>query len=418
LAVEYGTGIWNKTPVAVPYEEAIERTLRGVTRLCAERVSIDRAAGRVLAEDIVTREPMPAFAYSAMDGYAARASVFRGDGPWTLPVRGESRAGRPGPPLAPGCASRIFTGAAIPEGANVVILQEDVARMGDSITVRERPHEGQNIRPAGADLARGVTALSAGMRLHPGRLGLLAGLDCAHVLVARRPVMSVISTGDELRPPGVAGAATSIPESNSLVIAAIARRLGAVVRTLPLLADDAERTEQEVRRALRGCDVLVTIGGASVGEHDLVRPAIEAAGVHIDFWGVAIKPGKPIAVGSGAGCRVLCLPGNPASATLTFLLFGVPLLRAMQGEAPVRPRRVPLRVIGSHVRRPGREEFLRARLELHDGELCAVLPASQSSGAVTSFAGADALVVLAAERDRIANGERLPVIQLVDLWYP
>ena len=400
----------------VPYEEAIERALRGVTRLAAERVSIDRAAGRVLAEDIVTGQPMPPFAYSAMDGYAVRVSVFRGEGPWTLPVRGESRAGHPGPPLQAGCASRIFTGAAIPDGANAVVLQEDAARSGDSIVVAERSHEGQNIRPEGADLPRGATALATGMRLHPGRLGLLAALDRAYVNVARRPVVSILSTGDELRPPGIAGPPTSVAESNSLVIAAIAQRLGAQARILPFCGDDAERTEHEVRRALRGSDVCVTIGGASVGEHDVVRPALEAAGAAIDFWGVAIKPGKPVAVGSAGGVRILCLPGNPASATLTFLLFGAPMLRAMQGEARVRPRRVPMRIIGSHVRWPGREEFLRARLEVHDGELCAVLPAGQSSGAVTSFADADALVVLAADKGRIDNGDRLPVIQLGEIW--
>jgi molybdopterin molybdotransferase len=185
---------------------------------------------------------------------------------------------------------------------------------------------------------------------------------------------------------------------------------------MPFVADDAERTESDVRRALRGSDLLVTIGGASVGEHDLVRPAMAAADVTIDFWGVAIKPGKPVAVGRAGATRVLCLPGNPASATLTFLLFGVPLLRAMQGEVPLRPRRIPLRIIGAHARRPGREEYLRARLEIHDDELCAVLLPSQASGAVTSFAAADALVVLAAGEGRIEHGDRLPVIQLAELW--
>ena len=143
---------------------------------------------------------------------------------------------------------------------------------------------------------------------------------------------------------------------------------------------------------------------------------MQAAGVSMDFWGVAIKPGKPIAVGSAGSTKVLCLPGNPASATLTFLLFGVPLLRSMQGEQPSRPARSPLRVVGEHRRRPGREEYLRASLEQRDGELCAVLPRSQSSGAVTSFADADALVVLAPGLDGIENGDRLPVIRLRDVW--
>jgi molybdopterin molybdotransferase len=400
----------------LPYEDAIERALRGVSRLATERVWLDSAADRVLAEDVVANTPMPPFSYSAMDGYAVRVSFFRGEGPWTLPLRGEARAGRPGPPLQPGTASRIFTGAPIPAGCNAVVAQEQTVRNGPEVTFRVRPQEWENIRPEGADMARGTLALPQGERLAPGKLGLLAALDRCHVIVARQPAVAIVSTGDELRPPGAPGTPSSVPESNSPVIAAIVRRAGATSRTLPLLADDAERTEAEIRRALRGTDLLVTIGGASVGEHDLVRPAMEAAGVTIDFWGVAIKPAKPTAVGSAPGCKVLCLPGNPASAILAFLLFGVPMLRAMQGERVRRPSAVPMRVIGAHVRRPGRQEYLRARLELHDGEMCVALPPSQSSGAVTSFAYADALVVLGPDRARISNGDRLPVLRLSDIW--
>ncbi len=402
----------------IPYEQAIERALRGVARLAAERVGLDAAAERVLAEPLATVMPMPAFDYSAMDGYAVHAGDFAGNGPWTLPVVGESRAGLPGPALRHGSACRIFTGAAVPPGANAVVIQENVTRNGDYISLGERPREGQNIRPAGADLAAGAVALEPGVRLTPGRLGLVAALDRAHVLVARQPVVTILSTGDELRAPGMPGAPSSIPDSNSFVIAAMCRRVGALARAMPLVGDDVGRTTQEIQRALRGSDLVVTIGGASVGDHDLVRPAMSAAGVQMHFWGVAIKPGKPVAVGEHAASKVLCLPGNPASAAVTFLLFGVPILRAMQGERRVHPRRLPLRIIGSHRRRPGREEYLRATLQVHDRELCAVLPASQSSGAVTSLAEADALVVLSADLDRIENGDRCPVIQLCDLWLP
>ena len=404
----------------IAYEEAITRTLHGVSMLAAERVGLDDAAGRVLAEDVLSAKPMPAFDYSAMDGYAVRAASFVGDGPWTLPVRGESRAGGAAPGLVPGTACRIFTGAPLPADANAVIIQENVTREEARLTTSEKPVEGQNVRPAGADLKAGVVALSRGQRLTPGRLGMVAALDRAHVAVARRPVVTIVSTGDELRSPGVAGADSSIPESNSFVIAAIARRIGALARVMPALADDAERTEQEIRRALHGSDLVVTIGGASVGDHDLVRPAMAKVGVAIDFWGVAIKPGKPVASGRfpGSSCRVLCLPGNPASASVTFALFGVALLKAMLGEPRPRPRRIPMRVIGSHRRKPGREEFLRARLEMHDRELCAVLPAGQASGAVTSMAGADVLVILPADVSKIVNGDNRDVIMLSDIWSP
>jgi len=403
----------------VSFEDAIEQTLRGVVMLSAERVALEQAHRRVLAEDIIAATAMPPFSYSAMDGYAVRASFFTGDGPWELSVAGESRAGGPDSALRPGAACRIFTGAQIPRGANAVIQQEAVSRPGPhriAIPTKARPHEGQNIRPRGADLAQGATALSSGTLLTAGKLGLAAGLERARLLVGRKPIVTLMSTGDELRAPGEPGPVGSIPESNSYVIGAIARRAGALVRAMPLVADDPTTTETQLRRALRSTDLLVTIGGASVGDHDLVRPALNAVGASIDFWGVAIKPGKPLGLASFNGAKILGLPGNPASAVLTFILFGVPLLRAMQGHSEPRPRRVPLRVIGSHVHRLGRDEFLRARLELHDGELCAVLPTSQSSGAVTSFAGADALVILAADRPRIDNGDQLPAILLADVW--
>lgn len=397
------------------FEDAIERALHGLGRLSEERVGLERAHDRVLAADVPAPTPLPRFSHSAMDGYAVRASWFSGDGPWTFEVRGESRAGKAGPPLSHGHACRIFTGAPIPEGANAVIIQEDVSRSGDRITTSERAQEGQNIRPAGADLKQGTLALAAGERLTPGRVGLLASLDLAHVMVARKPTVTFLSTGDELRAPGTLGAPESIPESNSYVLGQMARRAGAATRISPFTADDAAATESAIRRAMRGTDLVVTVGGASVGDHDLVRPAMEAVGVSFQFWGVAVKPGKPTAVGHLGATKVLCLPGNPASATLTFGLFGMPMIRAMQGDVAPRPLRVPTRVIGSHRRRPGREEYLRARLELHDGELCAVLPTSQSSGAVTSFAQADALVVLPAERAAIDNGDRLEMIRLADL---
>ena len=400
----------------ISYEDAIERTLRGLTRLGSERVPIDGAAWRVLAADIQADADMPAFSYSAMDGYAVRSRYFEQNEPWSLAVRGESRAGRASGPLQHGVACRIFTGARVPIGADAVVPQEAVTRTGEQVSFSERPRAGQNIRPQGADLKAGQTALHEGDRLSPGKLGLAAALDRAWLLVARQPVVTVVGTGDELRPPGTPGPPESIAESNTFVLAAVARRAGAIVRTMPMLADDADHTETALRRALKGTDVLVTIGGVSVGDHDLVRPALEAVGVTNDFWGVAIKPGKPIAAGHTGTTRVLSLPGNPASATLTFLLFGVPLLRAMQGDRKPRPRALPLRIIGSHARRPGRDEYLRARLEMHDGELCAALPASQSSGAVTSFADAEALVVLGADSGEISNGDRLPVILLTDLW--
>jgi molybdopterin molybdotransferase len=219
--------------------------------------------------------------------------------------------------------------------------------------------------------------------------------------------VSVLCSGDELRSPGEPGRAGSIAESNGYFVAATARAAGAIARIGPFVRDDREAATRSVAEALRGSDMVVTIGGVSVGDHDVIRPALEAAGVTLDFWRVAIKPGKPLAVGRCGATHVLGLPGNPASASLTFLLFGVPLLRALQGDVAPLPARIRARVIGSLRRKPGREEFLRARLEMVEGEPRARLLANQASGAVTSFAEADTLVVVPADRERVDDGEPL-----------
>jgi len=405
------------------FDQALSQLLAGTGALGPERVPLEKATGRVLVEDVVASVPMPAFDYSSMDGYAVRSSDFVGQGPWKLPVRGESAAGLAPSPLADGAACRIFTGAEIPPGADAVVPQEDAARDGDVVGFTAAPPRRAWIRARGEDMAEGSVALARGTRLSPGQVALAAALDRPHVVVARRPVVTVLCSGDELRSPGEPARAGSIPESNGYFVAAAARAAGARARVAPFMRDELEASRRAVAAALGGTDLLVTVGGVSVGDHDVVRPALEAAGVTIDFWRVAIKPGKPLAVGRvvhaapgapGPGARVLGLPGNPASASLTFLLFGVPLLRALQGDSAPLPTRITARVAGSLSRRPGREEFLRARLSFAGGEPRAAILPNQASGAVTSFAEADALVVVPADRDRVVDGERLEVIRIAD----
>ncbi|XXT22884.1 gephyrin-like molybdotransferase Glp [Sorangium sp. So ce429] len=404
----------------IPFDEALARLLATAVPVGPERVSLDDAVGRVLAEDIAAADAMPAFDYSSMDGYAVASADLAGSGPWKLPVRGESAAGRPLPVLDPGTACRIFTGARLPPGSDTIVPQEDVARSGDEIALREAPRAGAWVRRRGADLAEGAVALRRGARLTPGRVALAAALDRPSVLVARRPVITVLCSGDELRAPGSPGSAGSVPESNSYFVAATARAAGAAVRVAPFVPDDAARAAQAVSTALRGSDLVVTVGGVSVGDHDVVRPALEAAGVTLDFWRVAIKPGKPLAVGRaelsrGGVVHVLGLPGNPASASLTFVLFGVPLIRALQDDAAPLPPRVVVRAAGGLRRQTGRAEFLRARLEVSGGELVARIASNQASGAVTSFAEADALIVVPADQDRIDDGDRLQAIRLAEV---
>jgi molybdopterin molybdotransferase len=402
----------------IAFDEALARLLGSAQVLGAERVPLEEADGRVLAEDLVAPLPLPPFDHSSMDGYALSSTALTGSGPFRLPVIGESAAGGDLPLLAPGTACRIFTGARLPPGADAVVMQERVERKGDEITLQAAPKLGENVRRRGEDLAEGAIALAHGARLGPGRVALAASLDRAHVLVGRRPVVTVLCSGDELRTPGQAHPPPppgSIPESNGYFVAAAARAAGAVARLAPFVRDERGAAERAVVDALRGSDVVVTVGGVSVGDRDIMRAALEAAGVVIDFWKVKIKPGKPLAVGRAGAVQVLGLPGNPASASLTFLLFGVPLLRALQGDrAPLPPRlRATLRT--TRLREPGRQEFVRARLEVGEGDLAVRPLPNQSSGAVTSFAEADALAVLPAERGTIEEGSLVDVIRLADV---
>jgi molybdopterin molybdotransferase len=403
----------------ISFEQALARLMGSARVLGAERVPLEEADGRVLAEDLVAPAPLPPFDHSSMDGYALASRDLAGAGPWDLPVAGESAAGGDLPDLVRGTACRIFTGARVPAGADAVVMQERVDRRGDVITLKAIPRLGENVRRAGEDLAEGAVALARGVRLTAGRVALAAALDRPHVLVARRPVVTILCSGDELRTPGQAhprAHAGSIPESNGYFVAAAARAAGAIARVAPFVPDEPDAARRAVQDALRGTDVVVSIGGVSVGDRDVMRGALEAAGVVIDFWKVNIKPGKPLAVGRTGDVHVVGLPGNPASASLTFLLFGVPLLRSLQGDASALPRRLRARLRTTKIREPGREEFLRGRLETaEDGELWVRPFPNQSSGAVTTFAEAEVLAVLAADRGTVEEGSMVDVIRLADV---
>ena len=390
------------------FDEALRRVLADVHPLGTERVSLGDAQGRVLAETLTAATPMPAFDYSAMDGYAITLKDFTGDGPWSLPVRGESQTGHPAPTLESGAACRIFTGAVLPAGADAVVMQEDVERDGDTARFSERPATGQHVRRAGEDIERGAEALVRGTRLGPGQLGLAAALDRGELLVVRRPHVGIVCTGDELRAPGSAPRPGSIPESNGVALSAMVRAAGGIPHLAPLTRDDREATERALEQALRGNDVLLTVGGVSVGEHDLVRPALEAAGATLDFWKVAIKPGKPLVHGSVGKTRVLGLPGNPVSAQVTFALFGMPLLRALSGDQRVVPTTVLAALTRPLKQKPGRRGYYRAQLE--NGR---VTPFdNQASGAPTSMAWANALAIVPADSTGFDAGASVDVLPL------
>jgi molybdopterin molybdotransferase len=320
---------------------------------------------------------------------------------------------------------RIFTGAALPTGADAVVMQENVTRDRDDAVFTTRPRAFQNVRRRGDDLGAGSVAIARGTRLRPSHLALAASLDQHALPVVARPEVAILATGDELRRPGTEAVPGTIPESNTVVLRAMARRAGARARSLPYVRDEQSATERAFAAALEEADVVVTIGGVSVGDHDLVRPALEAVGVSLDFWRVAMKPGKPLAVGrftrpSTSSRRrdaiVLGLPGNPSSAMVTFAVFGVPLLRAMQGDSRPFPSTHRAQMTRSHAHDPGRLELARATLgHSNDGRLTVTTLGNQASGAVTTMADADALAIIPAEANGVAAGAEVDVLLLADL---
>ncbi len=376
-----------------------------------ERIELELGNGRVLAEDLMAHAPLPGFDYSAMDGYAVAQSSFEGAGPWSLPVVGESRAGALAAPLLAGSACRIFTGAPIPEAADAVVMQEDVTRSGDRASFARAPALGAHIRRRGEDLPQGALALSKGTRLTPFQIGLAAAVDRSELLVARRPRVSILCTGEELRSPGSPATPGSIPDSNGPSLAALVAATGATPLLAARTGDTLEATEAAIRAALRGCDLLLTVGGVSVGEHDLVRAALARVGAELEFWKVQIRPGKPLAFGRHGETLILGLPGNPASAQITFALFGMPLLRAMQGDRRPIPPRGRARLHSALRQNPGRTGFYRAQLQ---GDL-AITASNQASGSAASLAHADALLILPADSAGLEAGDSVELIRLAEL---
>jgi molybdopterin molybdotransferase len=391
-------------------EEAQRRVLEGASALGVERVTLEESVGRVLAVDVVASVDLPPFEYSAMDGYAID---FASGVDAPREVVGESRAGGPLPaPLARGTAMRIFTGAPLPAGADTIVMQEETQREENRLVLTGKPKKGEHVRRAGEDLRKGAFALETGTRIRTTHLPLLAALEVATVAVHRKPVVTILATGDELREPGAPARPGTIVETNGLAVAAMARATGAQVRTLPIAPDDPTKLRAAIEDALAGADVATTIGGVSVGDHDLVKPTLQACGVELDFWKVAIKPGKPLVVGKRGSTRFLGLPGNPVSAMITFHLFVAPLVRALSGDRTPMPKRTRARLEKEIRHAPGRLELVRATLRDENGELVATPLASQSSGSIPSIAWADGLVVVAKDSTGIAAGSIVEVMPL------
>jgi molybdopterin molybdotransferase len=372
------------------FEEALERVLAAVRPLPAESVPIAEAGGRVAAEDVRARVDLPPFPSSAMDGFAVRAA----DLPAILPVAGESAAGSPlDGPLEPGTAAAISTGAVVPDGADAVIPVEHVVLLDNNTAVEIGIKEdaGANVRPRGGDVTVGHLVVSAGAPLTPVRIAAAAAVGIAEVPCRRRPRVAILATGSELVGPGQQLRAGQIYESNTVMLASALADEAVAIETAAPAGDDEASLREAVERGL-GADVLVTSGGVSVGEHDLVRAVERDLGVEEVFWRVAIKPGKPIAFGTRGDTLVFGLPGNPVSALVGCEVFLKPALRALQGLADPLPRFGPGRLAAA-VRRDGeRDEFVRARTRV-DGDVVILEPVvGQESHMIVRSSTADALV--------------------------
>lgn len=391
--------------------EAIAHAAEASEPLGAERAPLWSAHGRVLAEDVFSAVDLPSADYSAMDGYAVCASDFREGETTRLKVMGECRTGHPRRQLESGTCLRIFTGAHIPAGADSVVMQENTTRDGDQITFSVGPQVGDHVRRRGEDVARGALLLGKGTRLIAHQLGLLASAERTEVLVMRRPRVAILCTGDELRPFGSSYYGGQLAESNSIALSAMCADAGAEATVCPLVRDELLELEAGLKAAIARADLVMTVGGVSVGDHDLVRPAIEALGGEILFHKVAIKPGKPVLFARLDSTLILGLPGNPASAQVVFSLLGFPLLRRLVAED--RPSSVPRRAALTHdfSQKPGRRSFYRARLV---GQEVTVL-SNQASGATTSMAWANALVEMGEDVEAFSVGQIVPVWALSDL---
>ena len=381
-----------------------------------EKVALGRALGRTLASDITAPIAVPGFDNSAVDGYAVRFDDLDPARDTVLRSADRIAAGHaPAGALAPGVAARIFTGAALPEGADVVIMQEDCQSDGDRVTIRPGIRRGANTRQAGEDVARGSIALAAGRRLGPAELGLLAALGLAEVPVRRRLSVALLSTGDEVREPGEPLARGQIYDANRFILAGMLERLGVEVSDRGIVRDDPARLAAALQDAAAGSDLIVTSGGVSTGEEDHVRTAIANHG-SLYFWRLAIKPGRPVAMGQIGATPLAGLPGNPVAALLTFALVARPMIEALAGTAPHRPRRFRVLSDFAYKKKTGRREYVRVSLDDAAAGLArARRYRKEGAGMLTSLTESDGLMELPEDTTALQPGAEADFIPYSEL---
>lgn len=375
----------------------------------AEPVGLLAALGRVLAADLRAPLPLPPFFNAAVDGYAFRHVDLAVAGATRLPVAARLQAGQDAGRITPGTATRIFTGAAMPDGADTVMMQEDAREEAGAVLLAPGLKRGANCRPAGEDVAQGDVALPAGRRLLPQDIGLAAALGLAHLSVRRRVRVGVFSTGDELAEPGAPLGAARTYDSNRFTLLALLAGLPVEASDLGILPDAAAATAAALAGAAATQDLLLTSGGVSTGEADHVKAAIEAGGSLV-FWRLAIKPGRAAAMGVIAGTPVVGLPGNPVAAVVNFLHLARPLLLRLAGALPEPLSRFPAEAGFTHRKKPGLREYVRVRLVPGAGLPLAEKFAREGSGLLTSLTQSDALAELPEDMIEVSPGDRITVL--------
>ncbi len=395
----------------ISVEEALARLLVLVEALPPEQISLADGLGRVLAEEVAARRTQPPFAVSAMDGYAVRADDL-GRVPVELRIVAEVPAGAGfGGRVGAGEAARIFTGAPMPDGTDTIVIQEDTERLGERVRVLEGAPRGRYVRREGLDFTAGEVLLRPGRRLTARDIGLLAAMNRPWLLVHRRPRIGILSTGDEIVMPGDPIGPHQIVSSNSLALAAVAAACGGIAVSVGNAPDDLEALRR-IAAATKGVDLLVTTGGASVGEHDLVREALAADGFELDFWQIAMRPGKPLMVGRYRGTPLLGLPGNPVSTVVCAMLFLKPAIERLSGLAhavdPVATARLGAPVPAND----RRQDYLRARLaRAEDGAEEVFAFDTQDSSMMRLLSAADCLILRPPHAAAAAAGSIVPILR-------
>jgi molybdopterin molybdotransferase len=395
----------------IPVEEARARILKNVKPLPTEPVKLEQALGRVLAKPLRAVRNQPPFDASAMDGYAVIAADVS-TAPATLRLIGLSAAGHGfSGRLKRGDCVRIFTGAPVPKGADAVVIQENTEASGKVVRVLQPAKSEQNIRFAGLDFRKGDVLLPAGLTLGARDIGLAAAANAPRLAVRRRPVVALIATGDELVLPGARPRADQIVSSNSHALAAMVEHVGAKVMNFGIVPDNLKATERAIVRAAKA-DILVTTGGASVGDHDYVQEALKNSGVDIDFWKIAMRPGKPFMYGRRQGQHVLGLPGNPVSSLVCAKLFLKPLIDALLG-LPTDDDLVEARLGASMKENDSRQDYVRATLvEAPDGSRTVTPFAKQDSSMQRTFREAQALIVRPPFAKVAGEGDVVQILRL------